>query len=479
MGGTPQGAAIAVWEDDPVGAVMEQPPPANSPQQLSEPDLDPPNLPVGIKLEGGRTAPAPGVYAVGTDDFRYWALAEALARSATFWSGVLPQGTTWQPDNGPRLIAELDGGLDFNAYYDRAGLHFFHGEVRGTKVYSGESPDVVCHELGHAVLDAVKPQLWDAASIECAAFHESFADCSAILSNLQLASMRDKVISETDGQISRASSLSRLAENLGWAIRQLVPDAAAPDCLRNAVNSLYYQAPASLPPRAPAVVLSSEPHSFSRVFTAGFLRMLDGIFQSQPARTSDGLLKASQDAGRLLIEGVRRSPVVPGFYAQVAAHMVEADADLFRGRYGQAIRSAFAAVGVLSIRSAAELGASRLAAVPAQAADKAQEDLPRVPLSGSAFGLPADLYVWAAAHSPRFGVAGGMPDVGDTEPPAPDRAATSFVEDLMRRGRIATGTDDIRDAPLAPSTHTTHTISHGKGGLELRRTRFDCGFGGN
>ena len=95
-----------------------------------------------------------------------------------------------------------DEGVDLNAFYDRNGLHFFHGTVRGTKIYSGESPDVVCHELGHAVLDALKPQLFDVASIEAAAFHESFGDCSAMLSNLMLPSFRHGVLDETDGRLS-------------------------------------------------------------------------------------------------------------------------------------------------------------------------------------------------------------------------------------------------------------------------------------
>ena len=333
MPDAPQSNAIAVWEDDPVAEILEGQPPMNQPVRRVKPDFDPPGLPVGI----AGAQPAPGVYEVGTSDFRYWALADALARAAGYWSGRMPPGTTWQPDNGNRLIAVADEGVELNAYYDRNGLHFFHDSVRGTTVYSGESPDVVCHELGHAVLDAVKPQLWDAASIEVAAFHESFADCSAILSNLQLPSLRDNLLTETDGRMATASRLSRLAEDLGWAIRQLVPDGVSSDCLRNAVNSLYYQAPASLPPRAPAVVLSSEPHSFSRVFTAGFFRMLGRMFRSQPQQDSDGLLKAAEDAGKLLIEGVKQSPVVPAFYSQVAAHMVAVDAALFNGRYRSAI----------------------------------------------------------------------------------------------------------------------------------------------
>jgi hypothetical protein len=474
MPDAPESTAVAVWEDDPVAAILEGQPPMNQPIRRTKPDFDPPSLPVGI----AGPQPAPGIYEVGTEEFRYWVLADALARAAGYWSGRVPSGTSWQPDNGPRLIAVADEGVDLNAYYDRNGLHFFHDSVRGTTVYSGESPDVVCHELGHAVLDAVKPQLWDAASIEVAAFHESFADCSAILSNLQLPAMRDAVLTETDGRMSTASRLSRLAEDLGWAIRQLVPDGVSSDSLRNAVNSLYYQAPASLPPRAPAVVLSSEPHSFSRVFTAGFFRMLGRMFHSQPQRDSDGLLKAAEDAGKLLIEGVTQSPVVPAFYSQVAAHMVAVDAALFNGRYRSAIRSGFVGVGVLSVQSAADLGSDeRLAAAPALDGPNGDDQLPQISLTGAAYRLPSDLFVRAPAQSRRFGVASGTSDTGNAQPPPADQAASSFVEDLVRRGRIEVEEQDMGDAPIIPAAYTTHEIRPADGGLELRRTRFDCGFG--
>jgi hypothetical protein len=466
---------IAAWEDDPVGTVLEPEPPANKPVEKGEPDFDAPTLKVGVQADH---RPDPAVYDVGDPKFRYWALADALVRGATYWSARVPDGTSWQPDNGPTLVAVLDEGEDLNAYYDRNGLHFFHGTVRSTTVYSGESPDVVCHELGHAVLDAVKPHLFDVASIEVAAFHEAFGDCSAILSNLQLQSFRDAVLIETGGLVSVASRLSRLAETLGWAIRQLSPDAVSSDCLRSAANSFYYQAPALLPPRAPATSLSSEPHSFSRVFTGGFFRALGGMFFLQDEQTEAALATASEDAGQLLLEGVRRSPVVPAFMSQVAAHMVQADSDMFGGRYRRAILNGFVGSGVLSVRSAAQLAPERqLGAVSELSAAREDGEPAQMLLTGSTFGLPSDLVVRAASQPRRFGVAGGLPDRGDAPVAAPDEAAGSFVEDLLRRGRIAAEGIDVGDAPIAEPRYATHSIVTADGVLELRRRRFDCGFG--
>ena len=96
MPDAPQSTAIAVWEDDPVAAILEDQPPMNQPVRRVKPDFDPPGFPVGI----AGAQPAPGIYEVGTNDFRYWALADALARAAGYWSGRVPPGTTWQPDNG-------------------------------------------------------------------------------------------------------------------------------------------------------------------------------------------------------------------------------------------------------------------------------------------------------------------------------------------------------------------------------------------
>jgi hypothetical protein len=94
-------------------------------------------------------------------------------------------------------------------------------------------------------------------------------------------------------------------------------------------------------------------------------------------------------------------------------------------------------------------------------------------LSGSLFGLPQDLVVYTASQTRRFGVAGGLPDRGDAPVAAPDQAAGSFVEDLLRRGGIEAGTADVGDAPIGPSRVSTHEIVSVDGSLELRRRRFD------
>ena len=466
-------AEINAWEQDP-----GQPSDGYLPIKRPRPTTDTGTLPVVLN---GRKIP-PGVYNAGTAEFRYWSAAEALARGAEFWAAVLPAGVRWNPAVGAKLPVNLDHAKeDFNAYYDRAGLQFFHGTIGGVVVYSGESPDVATHELGHAVLDAIRPELWDANFIEAAAFHESFGDMSALLSALQLRTLRQSIITETAGHLYRSTRLSRLAEQLGWAIRQISSDAVDRDCLRNAVNSLFYQDPHQLPPSGPATALSSEPHSFSRVFTAAFFEGLAGVFASQAKQDEAALLEASATAARLLVEAVAASPIVPSYYSQMAAHMIEADQNSFNGRYGDVLRDAFVRHGILSLDSAHDTPSAAAPAVRALGVTGGSQIAPTsvIALPGHRYGLTGQLVLDVVAEPKRFSVASAGPDLTPVEPPDREHAVRSFVDDLFRRGRVDLASARGQDLPPStrPARHS-HVVTVRDGGLTLQRRFFDCGLGG-
>ena len=184
---------VNAWEQDPGSGTN---PDGGALLQRPVPNLEAAPFPTSI------TGAKPPVdhYSPGTVAFRYWSCADALRRASDFWGKVLGN-QKWNPAiKGPALPVILDEGVDLNAYYDRSALNFFHAAVGGRMVYSGESPDVVCHEFGHAVLDAIRPQLWDVSALEPPAFHESLGDMSAILTALQLPSVRAGVLQETHGR---------------------------------------------------------------------------------------------------------------------------------------------------------------------------------------------------------------------------------------------------------------------------------------
>ncbi len=464
---TGDGSSVLAWEDDPVSTTPVEP--------ISAPVPGLGESPYPLALAG--KASAPKTWPKGTTDFRYWSAAVALRRGADYWGARVPAGTPWQP--GGTLKVTLDHGVDLNAYYDRKGLWFFHETVAGTTVYSGESPDVLCHEQGHAILDSIRPELWDAMSAEVAAFHESFGDVSSLLAGLQVPSLRAAVLAETGGTLYRSSRLSRLAEQLGWAIRQIQPDAVDPDCLRNAVNSFFYRDPLTVPHSGPASQLTSEPHSFSRVFTAGFFEALGGMAATIAFPATDAaLVTASRDAGTLLVDAVRSAPVSAGYYSQIAAHMISADQTHFSGKYSKALRSAFVRRGVLSLESAAALKPEAMrGAMRGRTRAAAPAGLSTLALAASDFALGAGkVFVQAASASPAFRVASATLAESAAPEPTGEAAAKAFLAYLFRRGRVdLAGHGDAATRVEHEHALKTHDlVPHGPDYAVVRRA-IDCG----
>jgi hypothetical protein len=427
---------------------------------------------------------------------RYWTAADALARVVSLYGPLFPaasfpNGATWNPAVGDTLTADLNAGTDLNAYYDRTGLSFFRQTVSGVTVWSGDSPDIVCHETGHAILDSLSPGLWDAASAEIAAFHESFGDMTALLSGFGIATLREQILGETSGDLSRSSRLSRLAEQLGWAVRQVSPSSADPDCLRNASNEFFYKDPVSLPPSGPANQLSSEPHSFSRVFTGAFLRSVAGMAQTlagSGAVDDEALKTAGADAAALLVAAVTTTGAVPAFYAQVAAHLIDADQTNFSGRYTSALQAAFVRHGILSpaaAKSVADGAASTTAAakpnernIIADVPNRPEgvADPPSVAVSGEPYGLGEQLNVRAPIEEPRFAVTGAAASTGQLTSSTGQDVAAAFVEDLFRQGKVAVPAEYRHGftATAVESTPRTHEITQNDThGLVLSRRFFD------
>lgn len=479
------GLQISAWKNDPFSQrVPTDPPNFASPIARPVPKLSSTG-PLPIVIVAPATAPPAQQYSPGTPEFRYWTAAEALRRGGDLWGRLLP-GVRWFKTVGPRLPVKLDAGIDLNAFYDRRGLEFFHDTVRGITVFSGESPDVVCHELGHAVLDAIRPPLFNAGFIETGAFHESFGDISGLLAALQLDVVRQDVLSETSGRLSRASSLSRMAEQLGWAIRQVAPGAAERDCLRNAANRFFYRDPSTLPPDAPATSLSSEEHSFSRVFTGAFLDALAGMLSAAAGGalpTEVQLLQVSENAARALIAAIRSAAVVPQYLSQVAAAMVNASSAKDRAP----VSSAFVRHGILSLQAAmSAANVARVAAVPAARTPKSDE-LPTLAVSCAEYGLDADSILVCATSEPRrfearAATLGAVAAV-EAHSPSDDQAAKDFLEDLLQLGRVDFGkvrggvAAAAEEHPLAhPERRKTHHLVREGKALRLQRLRFNCGF---
>ena len=278
--------------------------------------------PWGFRLEG--KAPGPRAYEPDTREFLYWQLSSALDRGKRLWARQLPGNGIWIP--GPVLPAVAVAGQGLNAYYDRKALRFFRDVDAKTNdvVQSGDSPDVVTHEQGHAILDAIRPDLWDAPHFEVAAFHEAFGDLAAIFVALAEPALAGRALAETKGDAGRSNLVSRLAEELGAAVRdRWGPDAAPPGALRDAVNTFAYVDPKDLPDTAPAQSLSAEAHSFCRVMTGACWDVLVAIFHAttDPDRSA-ALAHAGEQTALLAVAAAETTPSGADFFGRFARRLV-------------------------------------------------------------------------------------------------------------------------------------------------------------
>lgn len=419
-----------------------------------------------------------------TPQFRYWNAAAALRRGADFWGPNVVRGQWFR---GPALTVRLEVGPGWNAGYDRQALNFYYGVSSAATIYAVASPDMLCHELGHAMLDAIEELLWNTLALEIEAFHESFGDMSAILCSLQIPSMRDSVLASlavTGGSLYVSSRLSRIAQQFGTALYLISPNDAEPDCLRNAVNPFCYCDPTPLPLSAHTTQLSSDRHSFSRIFTGALFEAMAGMLALYPAPTSAQLLKVTEDMRDIMVDAVKSARIVPSYYAEVAAEMVQ-KSTLKNPAYLAIFRDAFVRRCILSLESASRIMSVLNGAVDTNSERVGDEALPKLArLESSRYGLKEPLFVQIPADAAKSIARSATPDGRSMEPTSPEAAATAFVDQLFMKGLVNygdvsdkynkgdNGDKESKDPALA---HTTHRLQRKGKELHLIRIRFNCG----
>ena len=286
-------------------------------------------------------APVPeAVYQLDSAEFRFWQCREAALATLEAWAALAPPPPAWH--NGQRVLPlQHDAGRGLNAHYDRTAVAFLGWETAARKTFPAASTDAVAHEVGHALLDAVRPELWESVYTETAAFHEAFADCMALLVSLFDLPSRLALL-QGGGQLRSANFLEGLAEDVAEGVR-LENGANDPQSLpRRALNTLQWEIPVNLPPAGPPATLTAEAHSFSRVFTGCFYDTVCNIFASQPNQDEQGLLTAATTAGRLLIAGAMAAPESARFFQAVGRAMILDDEVASGGAHHAAIRDGFA-----------------------------------------------------------------------------------------------------------------------------------------
>jgi len=248
------------------------------------------------------------------------------------------------------LMVIPSAGKDFNAYYDRSSLKFFFDVDPVTKktVYAADSIDVVAHELGHGLLDIMRPDLWNTQALEIFAFHEAFGDINALVSVMQSDVIIQHVINATGGQLMHSNVLSKLAEELGNAIYHISPQGRVYGYLRDASVVFNYADPHTLHQQGLDTQLVAEPHSFGRVFAGCWYEIFTKIFDREKGKMGNVVaFKFARDtAYSCLIKAIKMAPNTVKFTEAVAKSMVAADKMKNTG-YDDIITDVFTRRGVI------------------------------------------------------------------------------------------------------------------------------------
>jgi hypothetical protein len=467
-----------------------------------------PNRPSSSSGFTFRNQSAEGEAAPGTPQFLFWQAREAAIAAVAAWEACAGQThRAWQ-GNRKKLPLLLDAGVDLNAFYDRASFSFFHETVGAQTFFSGASTDVVSHEVGHGLLDSMRPDFFEVNFLEVGAFHEAFGDCIAILTALGDTETRQRLLAVAPNLRAR-DFVESTAEQLSRAIGLAVPghNAAEP---RHAFNTFKFQIPSTLPDDGGPGALINEVHSFGMIFTGCFWDLIANLFNASATQDEAALLAAARLAGKILIEGVRGAVVRPRFLQSIGRAMVLADQNINGGANRQHVNDAFARHDILlgaNAMMAPTMALAGTAPKGAKLGTAAREDLRRrlgsirgAKLSLSAtdfFGVkavnavqtrgvqlgsvdPKLKGVVAMAHEPvivgasgsRAAVMGAVPNVAETE-----SEVKAFVGSLVAHRRIGYGRK-AKKAAVAKRDfpeHVTHVVKSVGGRKVLQRVRFLCG----
>ncbi|WP_020179149.1 hypothetical protein [Methylopila sp. M107] len=294
--------------------------------------------------------PAEDVYETDTTDFVAWQAREAALRTLNAFEDMAGPIPGWRGEAARRrLDLNPNLGEELNAYYDRSSVRFYQFTTDDGVIFSGASTDVVAHEVGHAILDALRPDLWGVPTMEVTAFHEGFGDCIAIMTALSDRETREELLA-ADPDLSKGNFVEAIAEQLSHGIAIAAGpnhNAATP---RRAANAFQWAFPQTLPTNGKPGELINESHSFGQLTSGCYYELIREIFLAKGGG-QEGLLDACRIATNLLRRGVAEAPIQPRFLETVGRTMLLADRDIHGapgggGPHENFIRTAFSRHGI-------------------------------------------------------------------------------------------------------------------------------------
>lgn len=201
---------------------------------------------------------------------------------------VLGRKVNWAFES-PQLFIVPQAGEWTNAFYQRgsSSLQFFRfHSIRDPKkvVYTCLARDIVAHETGHAVLDGICPDLYDAVTPQSLALHEAVADLTSLIMSFRSPKLLKSVLEKTRGSIEDSSAFSAIAEEFG---REAIP--GNPGYLRSLKNDL----------KLTKEMERADPHALCKVLTGAVYTVAEMIFENEKKKA----LKAGRGKTEFSVSG--------------------------------------------------------------------------------------------------------------------------------------------------------------------------------
>ncbi|MFS8211827.1 hypothetical protein [Paenibacillus sp. S29] len=276
-----------------------------------------------------------------------------VRRALEIWEDYFGREIPWIWSNEVPKLLLIPLVVFNNAVSSPAGYLEFGFPDGDTDIPHCQNFDVLVHELGHQIKYAVIG-IPDRPTFEFRGHHEAFGDLVAIVASLHFNTVVDHLLNNTFGDLFSVNELSR------------VGDLKAGRSIRLAFNNEKFSR------------LITEPHLLSLPFTGGAFDILVEIFQrnliernlisqelgdlsfnstvgqqheireqfkrfyqGKEAEFKDALLDARDKFGKLMATAWSNTDKENLHYGDVLKKILDADRQLFNGKYERTIRSCF------------------------------------------------------------------------------------------------------------------------------------------
>ncbi len=239
-------------------------------------------------------------------------------------------------------------GVNLNAFYNRRTLSFFFANSPkiGGSIFLCDSSEIVAHELGHAILDAYRPDMWNVAFLEVAALHEAFADFTGMMHLLLYDEIIEHVLNETQGDLRKSNVASKSAEQFSGVLYRIADQSAglSPDYLRNGVNDFIYVNPTSLPKEGPHSAITAESHSFSRIMSGALYEIFAMMYESikeSGVDASNSVKQARDLITSYVLKSIQNVPINANVFSSFSKTMLWADVTMSNRKYHDKMQEIF------------------------------------------------------------------------------------------------------------------------------------------